>query len=147
LAEVYDATATGGYTPASPRLINVSARVQVGTSGNILIEGFVIGGSTSTSVLVRASGPALAPLGVANALPDPLVQLYQGSTLLATNSGWGGNPEIANAAAYVGAFPWAQGASPDAALLVTLAPGAYTVKVSGATNDTGVALAEVYELQ
>ncbi len=147
LAEAYDATATGGYTLATPRLINISARVRVGTSGNILIEGFVIGGTTSTSVLVRASGPALGALGVANPLPDPLLQLYQGTTLLASNSGWGGSRSIANAAAYVGAFPWSQGASPDAALLLTLAPGAYTVKVSGANNDTGVALAEIYELQ
>ncbi len=64
LVEVYDATAV--FTPSSPRLVNLSSRVQVGTGANILIAGFVIGGSTSETVLIRASGPAIgaAPFNV-----------------------------------------------------------------------------------
>jgi hypothetical protein len=146
LAEVYDATPAGSYTVATPRLINLSARVQVGTGGNILIAGFVIGGSTSETVLVRASGPALVPFGVTGTLSDPKLQLYTGSgTLLATNNGWGGNPQIASAASAVGAFSWSSSTSNDSAILVTLPPGAYTAQVSGASGDTGVALVEVYE--
>jgi hypothetical protein len=145
LAEVYDDTPAGTYTPATPRLINISARVQVGTGGNILIAGFVIGGSTSKSVLIRASGPALVPFGVTGTLPDPELELYSGSTLLGTNTGWGGDPEIANAAASVGAFPWTNTSSDDSAILVTLPPGAYTAQVSGASGDTGVSLVEVYD--
>lgn len=146
LAEVYDATPAGTYTPATPRLVSISARVQVGTGGSILIAGFVVGGSTSRTVLIRGSGPALAPLGVAGSLPDPQLQLYLGSTLLGTNSGWGGSAQIAAAAASVGAFTWSNPSSNDSAMLVTLAPGAYTAQVSGASGDTGVALAEVYEI-
>ncbi len=146
LVELYDATPVGTYTPSNPRLVNISARVQVGTGGNILIAGFVIGGATSKTVLVRASGPALAGFGVAGTLPDPQLQLYSGSTLLATNNGWGGKTEIANTAASVGAFNWANPSSRDSALLVTLPPGAYTAQVSGASNDTGVALVELYEV-
>ena len=151
LAEVYDATPEGAYTPASPRLVNISARVQVGTGGNILIAGFVIGGSTSRTVLIRASGPALVPFGVTGTLADPQLQLYRSnsdgtSALLSTNSGWGGRPQIANVAASVGAFAWGNPASADSAILATLPPGAYTAQVSGASGDTGVALAEVYEV-
>jgi Immunoglobulin domain len=146
LAEVYDATPSGTYTPTSPRLVNISTRVQVGTGGNILIAGFVIGGATSRTVLIRASGPALVPFGVAGTLPDPQLQLFSGTTLLEADSGWGGNAQIASTAASVGAFSWGASATPDSALLVTLPLGAYTAQVSGASGDTGVALIEVYEV-
>jgi YVTN family beta-propeller protein len=146
LAEVYDATPPGGYTPTSTRIVNISARVQVGTGGNILIAGFAIGGSTSRTVLIRASGPALAAFGVGGTLPDPQLQLYSGTTVLASNSAWGGNAQIAAEAASVGAFAWSSASSKDSAILITLPPGAYTAQVSGASGDTGVALVEVYEV-
>ena len=146
LAEVYDATPSGTYTAASPRLVNISSRLQVGTGGNILIAGFVIGGNTAKTVLIRGSGPALTQFGVGGVLPDPQLQLYSGPTLLLSNNGWGGDAQIAATAAAVGAFSWGTSATPDSALLVTLAPGAYTAQVSGYTGDTGVALVEVYEV-
>jgi hypothetical protein len=146
LAEVYDATPAGTYTTTTPRLINISARVKVGTGGNILIAGFVVGGTTSETVLIRASGPALVPFGVTGTLPDPQLQLFSGSTLVASDTGWGGNAQIAGTAASVGAFSWGTSATPDSAILVTLPPGAYTAQVSGASGDTGVALAEIYEV-
>ena len=146
LAEVYDDTQPGARTPTTPRLVNISARVQVGTGGNILIAGFVIGGSTSKTVLIRASGPALIEFGVLGTLPDPMLQLYSGGTVVAASDGWGGNPQIASAAASVGAFAWSNPASNDSAILVTLPPGAYTAQVAGASGDSGVALAEVYEV-
>jgi sugar lactone lactonase YvrE len=151
LAEVYDATPPAGYSATAPRLINLSARDQVGTGGNILIAGFVIGGTGSETVLVRASGPALVPFGVTGTLPDPKLQLYRSnadgtSTLLGTNAGWGGDSTIAAAAGSVGAFSWGTAATADSALLVTLPPGDYTAQVSGAAGDTGVALIEVYEV-
>ena len=146
LAEVYDATPSGSYTPASPRLINISARANVGSAPNVLIAGFVIGGSTSRTVLIRASGPALLGFSVPNTLADPELQLFSGSTVVASNTKWGGDAEISMVANSVGAFPWASLTSADSALLVTLPPGAYTAEVSGATGDSGVALVEVYEV-
>ncbi len=149
LAEIYDATPSGASTPDSPRLINLAARAQVGTGSGILIAGFVVGGTTPKQILIRASGPALAPFGVAGTLPDPVLQVYQSASespyLLASNTGWGGDPGIASTAAWVGAFPW-PAASADSALLLTLGPGAYTAQVAGAGGDSGVALIEVYEV-
>jgi sugar lactone lactonase YvrE len=147
LAEVYDATPPAAYSATAPRLVNLSARVQVGTGGNILIAGFVIGGTGSETVLVRASGPALIPFGVAGTLPDPKLQLINlaGATI-ASNNGWAGSSQISGAAASVGAFAWASATSNDSAILITLPPGAYTAQVSGASGDTGVALVEVYEV-
>jgi hypothetical protein len=147
LAEVYDATPAGTYTLAAPRLVNLSTRVQVGTGGGILIAGFVIGGSTSETVLIRASGPALAAFGVPGTLPDPKLTLYSGSTVLASNNGWGGNSQIVSAASAVGAFAWGNPSSNDSAILITLPPGNYTAQIAGASGDTGVALVEVYEVR
>jgi CubicO group peptidase (beta-lactamase class C family) len=146
LAEVYDATPSGAYAATSPRLVNISARVQVGSGAGTLIAGFVIGGATAKTVLIRASGPALAPFGVSGTLPDPRLELFSGTTQLAGNSGWGGNAEIGGAASAVGAFAWSNPSSKDSAILVTLSPGPYTVQVSGASGDTGVALVELYEV-
>jgi hypothetical protein len=146
LIELYDATPAGAYTPKKTRLTNISARVQVGKGGDILIAGFVIGGSTAKTVLMRASGPALAPFGVSETLTDPEITLYSGSTVLASNFRWAGNPQISSVAASVGAFDWADPTSADSALLMTLPPGAYTVQIQGAGGDTGVALVELYDI-
>ena len=145
------ATLAVDATAPAPRLINISTRGQVGTGANILIAGFVVGGTTSKTVLIRASGPAIAaaPFNVPGTLADPEVQLYgQGSPapLVATNAGWSGNAQIAAAAASVGAFAWSNPSSNDSALLVTLPPGAYTAQVSGVSGDSGVALVEVYDV-
>jgi hypothetical protein len=150
LAEVYDATPAGSYTPSIPHLVNISARARVGTGPNVLIAGFVIGGTTSKTVLIRASGPALASFGVTGTLPDPELMLYDSTSNdapLASDSGWAGDRQIAAAAASVGAFAWSDTSSADSALFLTLPPGPYTVEVLGRSGDTGVALVEVYEVQ
>ncbi len=146
LAEVYDAAPAGSYQVGSPRLVNFSARAQSATNAQALIVGFVIEGTTSMTVLVRAAGPALAAFGVTGALADPQLELDGSDGTLATNAGWGGDPQIAAAATAVGAFNWPNPNSPDSAILMTLAPGAYTALVSGAGGDTGIALVEVYEV-
>ena len=128
------------------QLINISTRAPVGTGANVLIAGFVISGATARTVLIRGSGPALIPLGIPGTLPDPRVTLFSGNTAIASNTGWGGNAQVASAAAATGAFAWSNPASADSALLITLAPGAYTAQVAGASGDTGVALIEVYQL-
>jgi beta-glucanase (GH16 family) len=134
---------------ADSKLLNIAARGFVGTGGNALIGGFVVGGSVPKTLLIRASGPAIAaaPFNVPGTLPDPLLQLYSGSSVVASNQGWGGGAPISLAAAQVGAFAWSDPTSKDAALLMTLQPGAYTAMVSGAEGDTGVSLLEVYDVE
>jgi len=145
-------------TPAVPAgnavLSNISSRALVGTGSNVAIPGFVIGGSSPMTLLIRASGPvlSLAPFNLPGTLPDPLLQLYKSngdgtSTLLYADMGWAGSAQIASTASAVGAYAWPDGASADSALLVTLEPGAYTANVSGASGDTGISLVEVYSVQ
>ncbi len=133
------------------RLINLSVRTTAGTGTQTLIAGFVISGGTK-SMLVRGIGPALTPYGVTGVLPDPLLQLYaQGNaTALYSNSGWGSVSSATTAAldtafSATGAFTLPDPTSKDAALLVSLAPGVYSAEITGASGDTGIALAELYD--
>ena len=145
IVEVYDTEPEN----AASRLVNISGRAQVGTGGDILIPGFVVGGATDRQFLIRAVGPTLAGFGVEGTLQDPTLTLFQGSTQIAANDNWGSAPNAAAiqaAATAIGAFHLL-GGSADAALLITLQPGAYTVQVSGVGNTTGVTLVEVYEVQ
>jgi hypothetical protein len=107
----------------------------------------VIGGTTSETILIRASGPALTQFGLSGVLPDPLLQLNDGTGIIAANNGWGADAQIASVSASQGAFPWGAAPTADSALLVTLPPGAYTALVSGANGDTGIALVEIYEVR
>ena len=141
LLEAYDAD------PGTPttRLASLSVRDQVGTGDNILIAGFAITGNISRTVLIRGIGPTLARYGVSGLLANPQLQVFQGSTLLAQNDDWGGDTTLAAIAAQGNAFAL-DANSKDAALLLTLPPGAYTAQVSGVGNTTGVALVEIYEV-
>jgi len=140
-------SAVASITGGNSKLLNISARGYVGTGADFLIGGFVVGGTDPKTVLIRASGPALAAFGVAGTLSDPELQLYRGSTLLSANTGWQGDPQVSAAASLVSAFAWTNPSSADSALLLTLQPGAYTAQVSGASGDTGVSLLEVYDVQ
>ena len=125
-------------------LRNLSTRGQVGAGGNILIAGFVVTGPEPKQVLVRAVGPSLAAFGVAGTLTDPVLEVYRGDTRLASNDNWSGLEAVQRLAGQVGAFPLLA-SSLDAALVLTLAPGAYTAQVSGVAGRTGVALVELYD--
>ena len=141
LLEAYDAD------PGTPttRLASLSVRNQVGTGDNILIAGFAITGNVSRTVLIRGIGPTLARYGVNGVMANPQLQVFQGNTLLAQNDDWGSDATLATMAAQVNAFAL-DANSKDAALVITLPPGAYTAQVSGVGNTTGVALVEIYEV-
>jgi PKD repeat protein len=143
LTEIYDIDST-----ADSRLINVSARMNVTTGEGTLIAGLVIAGNAPTTVLIRGIGPTLAAFGVTGALADPTITVFAGTNPVATNDNWEaggvGAAQITATSVRVGAFALLPG-SKDAALLITLQPGAYTVQVTGVANTTGVALVEVYD--
>lgn len=141
LVELYELDANG-------RTVNLSARAQVRPGGEVLIGGFVVQGGAHKRMLIRAVGPALRAFGLTTALVDPVLTLYSGATAIATNDQWSVGEEAAvvtAASARAGAFALPPD-SEDAALLVTLPPGAYTVEVKGKNNTQGVALLEIYEV-
>ena len=138
LAEVYD------LNQESPATIeNLSTRGFVQTGSNLLIGGFIVGGSEMSTVVVRALGPSLLEAGVADALADPMIDLYDANgSLLASDDNWADTQQ-----AEIEASGLAPTNPLEAAIESTLAPGNYTATVTGKDGGVGVGLVEVYKLQ
>jgi hypothetical protein len=139
-------------TDAGSVLGNISTRSLVQTGANVMIGGFIIEGTGPKTVIIRAIGPELTPLGVPNALADPALDLHNSSgALIASNNNWqttviGGiiSSSQVSAIQSSGHVPTEPS---ESAIIATLQPGNYTAIVRGVNNTTGVALVEVYDLQ
>ena len=142
LVEVYDTAVAA----AGSRLVNLSVRSKVGGTAEAPNVGFVIAGTTPKRVLIRAVGPTLRTFGVTDAIADPQLEVYRGSTIVEQNDNWGGGEVYSGIFSRVGAFGFADPESRDAVLFTVLDPGAYTVVVSGANGTSGVGLVELYEV-
>jgi hypothetical protein len=138
LVEVYEEVTA---TPA--KLNGVSTLHRVGTGGGILIAGFVVSGDVAKTLLIRGVGPKLATFNVGDRLADPKIEVRSVTdVVLAANDDW--SASVAAATPGLG-FAFDPG-SKDAALLITLPPGAYTAQLSGADGGTGNGLIEIYEV-
>lgn len=146
LAEVYDLDSTDSMPVGASRILNFSARAQVGVGSEALIAGFTITGNISKRILIRAVGPTLTGFGITGALADSILEVFRGTTLIGRNDDWGGTSMLTTAFTQAGAFPFGSPTSRESALVLTLPPGVYSARVSGYGNSTGVALLELYEL-
>ncbi len=136
LVEVYDLDVDHSL------LANISTRGRVETGNNVMIGGFIIGGSAPTRVVVRAIGPSLSSQGVPNPLSDPVLELHDGKgNLVSSNDNWRSTQE-----AEIAATGLAPSKDKESAIMATLSPGHYTAIVHGQGVSTGVALVEIYNL-
>lgn len=138
----YSSSPTTVGSSGTARLVNISSRSALGGTAGTPIVGFVLGGSGSQPILVRAAGPALSGMGVSNSLADPSLRLVASGATIASNDNW--NASDATLFATLGAFAFGS-ASKDAALSTTLAAGVYTAPVAATDNGSGVTLLEVYD--
>jgi len=145
-------TATPTPTPAvNSWLGNISTRGLVQTGDDVMIGGFIVQGTQSNLVIVRAIGPELIPFGIPNALADPTLELHNGAgALIASNNNWqttiiGGiiTSDQVSAIQNSGHAPTQPS---ESAIIAMLPPGNYTAIVRGVNNTVGVALVEVYDL-
>lgn len=137
--EVYELDGVG-----TARAANLSTRGFVGAGQNQMIGGFVISGGTRR-VVIRSLGPTLANFGVSGALADPVLSVRNAAGAeIATSNNWASEVNAATLA-NLGLAPTS---AAEAATVLVLDPGAYTVVVSsGQAAQTGIALFEVYEVQ
>jgi hypothetical protein len=155
LIETYDMESV---QTSQSKLIAISSRGVVGSGQNIIIPGVSVGGSSSRILLIRAVGPTLGAFGVPGALANPTIRVIQSvngtDTTVATNDDWETQgatatftaAEVRELTTKAGAFTLPSG-SKDASLLFTTSTNtSYTVLVSGAAGETGVALVEVYDV-
>lgn len=139
---------TAEFAPAPvARLANISTRVQVGGGDDAVIGGFIVSGAAKKRVMIRGIGPSLVTNSVANALPDPILDLHDSAgALVGSNDDWGDN---ANAQEIIDTTIAPN--SPKESVILTRLPSndsgiGYTAVLRGATEAAGVALVEVYDL-
>jgi len=131
------------FPTVGPQVLNLSTRGNVSSGDGVLIGGFVITGTEPKTVVLRALGPSLSSFGVTGVLSDPVLKLYNSShALIATNDNWQSDPHNAD----IQKNGLAPARLSESATWQTLAPGAYTVIVTGKDSATGIGLVEVYDL-
>jgi subtilisin family serine protease len=125
-----------------PSLIKLSSRCQVNTGDQIAISGIVITGPDSKRVAFRALGPTL---GLSGQLANPQIAVYSSaSQLIASNDDWGTLSQADRNE--LTSFGIAPSNSLESAWIGTLAPGAYTVHLSGAGGTTGIGQIESWDI-
>jgi hypothetical protein len=153
-----------------PKLLNISGRGQVLTGSQVMVGGFIIGGGSGPKqVLIRGYGPTLEAAVGPGVLADPVIELYADhdnnpltpAILILSNDNWVTDPSSCPAPAIAcgtaqdirdtgksadSYAPTDPNRNRDAALLVTLPPGAYPTTLRGAGGLTGVGLIAVNDL-
>jgi hypothetical protein len=139
LVEIYDVE-----TSAPSKLANLSTRALVGTGGNVVIAGFILGNNPAEDrIVIRGLGPSLSASGISNPLADPKLELRnQNGALLRANNDW---QEDAAQAGEIAAAGLAPSNPKEAAIAELLPPGLYTAILAGVNDGTGVGLVEVYD--
>src|SRR5437016_13634758 len=132
-----------GYDLNRVTLGNISTRAFVQTGNNVMIGGFIITGVGQKKVIIRAIGPSLVNYGITNPLQNPTLELHDHTgAVIASNDNWMDAPneqEIINSGR-------APSNNLESAILMSLAPGAYTAIVRGVNAGIGIGLVEVYDL-
>jgi hypothetical protein len=125
--------------PPALHLHNISTRMRVQAGDNSVIAGFIISGTDPKKVIVRGIGPSLS--GVNGLLANPVLELHQGNSTLASNDDWRTGQE-----AEIEATTLAPSNDLESAIVTTLNPGSYTAILSGKNDGTGIGVVEVYDL-
>jgi len=146
LVEVYD------LSPDTASILgNISSRAFVQTGDNVMIGGFIVQGTQTKRVIIRAIGPELTQYGVPNALANPTLELHDSTgALIATNDNWRttiiGGIITTNQVREITASGLAPADGRESAIIAELPAGNYTAILRGVNDTTGVALVEVYDL-
>lgn len=144
LVEANDLDTRASTAPSLSRVLNLSTRGRVGSGDNVMIMGFIINGTEPRNILINTIAGSLAEVGLAGVLGDPTLEIYNsGGQKIAESDDWIDSPNFESIARTA--------ASPrdplEAAVWLTLNPGAYTAVVRGVNGAEGIAVPELYELR
>jgi hypothetical protein len=128
--------------PKAGQPLNIATRMSVQTGDNVLIAGFIVTGPSGSTkkVLIRGMGPSLAQFGVPGTLSDPFLELHKPDGSVVSNDNWqqGDTSQIPSG--------FAPSDPRESVIVATLTPGNYSAIVKGAHAETGVGIAELYDL-
>jgi hypothetical protein len=127
-------------------LANISTRGFVQAGENVMIGGFILGGSTdNTRIALRGIGPSLAQFGLDPVLEDPTLELRDANgALLVANDDWTADPASATLLTANG-LPLSD--PKESGIFTSLPPGQFTAILAGKNGGIGIGLIEVYNLQ
>jgi uncharacterized protein YkwD len=136
-----DYVTAGAGVPAV--LANISTRLRMQSSSDVLIGGMIAQGTAGKKVIIRAIGPTLTDFGLPGALQDPTLEVFQGNTSVATNDDWRNSPQQAE----IQNSGLAPGKDAESAIIVTLSPNQnYTAVVRGKNGQFGLAVVDAFDL-
>lgn len=138
LVEIYDTNQA-----VDSQLANISTRGFVQTGDNVMIGGFVLGGtSNNTGIVVRGIGPSLAQFGLSPVLANPTLEVHDGNgALLISNDDWQDDPEQATQLSAHGLAPQDPN---ESGIFASLPPGDFTAALAGKNGGVGIGLVEIY---
>lgn len=141
LVEIYDTNQAAGS-----QLANISTRGFVQTGDNVMIGGFILGGSNqSTGIIVRGIGPSLGQFGLSPVLANPALELRDSNgALLIANDNWQDDPFPASQLTAHGLAPQDPN---ESGIFASLPPGAFTAILTGKNGGAGIGLVEIYNVQ
>jgi hypothetical protein len=140
LLEMYDVN-----QGANSQLANISTRGLVQTGANVMIGGFILGGTGNAQMAIRGIGPSLGQSGVTNFLPDPTLELRDSNgAVLVANDNW--QDDSAAAAQLIAHHLGLQNPA-ESGIFTSLEPGAFTAVLAGKNGGVGVGLVEIYNIQ
>lgn len=123
---------------------NVSNRGLTGAGERTLITGLIIKGGEPRNVVVRALGPSLSSSGIQQVAENPRLVVHKEGTAIAGNLDW---KEDSRAAELNEKYPTLTPTNDkEAALLLTLLPGAYTVQGINEDGTEGIVLLEAFDV-
>jgi plastocyanin len=137
-----------GTSPVAAQPLNISTRLRVQTGENVMIGGFIISGTDPKKVILRAIGPSLVNAGIQEFLADPVMEVHDATSTLATNDNWKTRSDGSSQQAEIEATTVAPTNDLESAVLATLPANNanYTAIVSGKNATTGIGVVEVYDL-
>jgi photosystem II stability/assembly factor-like uncharacterized protein len=139
VVEVYDVNQS-----VDAELANISTRGFVQAGGNVMIGGFILGGS-NTQLVLRGMGPSLGQFGLSPVLADPTLELHDGNgVLLIANDDWQSDP---TSAAQLSAHGLAPQDPKESGIFTSLPAGAFTTILAGKNGGAGLGLVEIYNVE